>query len=475
MKTDFDVLVVGSGTAGCFFAHEMAKQGYSVCVIDKTTEEKLGDRLQIFHIDKVIFDRMGVPRPEPGDPDYKNEFKEGTYYSPYGQYMKRNDGTEKIVRADYPFLVSSLPPFLKRLRAWCEELDVTFMYETEFKEFIYEGNRIVGARALKNGETIAFSSRLVADCSGIPAVARRKLRKPTTVPDFEVGPREMMYVMLEYVKLSHPERDLPKCAEHWAYYKGWIAQTGEDDVAIFGTGANLSYEYAQKCFQRFKKNVEMPEGTVIKREKGVTPFRPAPYSMVDNGFICMGDAACMTKWIGEGISSGWVGCKYAAETAGKAMQNGRYPTQDSLWGFNVKYNTTQAADFAYIMSTVINAVDCSADEMDYEFRKGIVFTDKAMTEMNWKWNADMAPADIAQLVGRVAVGTVSGNIKLKTVGSLVKGIAFATLLQTHYRSFPKTADKYNAWAKKCDMLWEKTGNMADMTERLEARLTAEGK
>lgn len=474
MQTAFDIIVVGSGTAGCYFAHEMGKRGYKVCVIDRADEQALGQRLQIFHVDKEIFGKLHIPQPQAGDEDYKNEFQVGTYYSPFGQYMRRNDGTETIVRADYPFLVCSLPPFLKRLRKWCrDEADVTFMDRTEFTDFLYDENgKIHGAVVSQDGTSKELTARLVADCSGIPAVARRKLRKPTTVPDFTVSPREMMYVLLEYVKLDNPERDLPHCAEHWAYYKGWIAQTGEPDVAIFGTGATLSYDYAKTCFERFKANVEMPKGTVIRRERGITPYRPAPYSMVEDGFICMGDAACMTKWIGEGISSGWVGSQMAVQAATKAMENGKYPTAEAMWSYNVQYNHTQASDFAYIVATAVNAVDCSAEEMDYEFRKGIVFNDKAMTDMNRNWNADMALPDILSLVGKVIVGTVTGKIRLKTVFLLLRGILYATLLQSHYRKFPKTIEKYAKWAKKCDRLWERTGNMADVTEHCEERMKA---
>lgn len=65
MEQNFDVVVIGSGTAGCFFAHEMAEQGYSVCVIDKSPPEQLGQRLQIFHVDKLIFEKLGSPGRNP--------------------------------------------------------------------------------------------------------------------------------------------------------------------------------------------------------------------------------------------------------------------------------------------------------------------------------------------------------------------------------------------------------------------------
>ena len=477
-----DVLVIGAGPVGCYFAHEMGARGYEVRVIDKLPESELGKRLSVFHCDKEMFAKMGIPEPKPGDDDYLNSFDDGSYYSPYGQYMKRNEKDEKgrptqcIRYAYYPFLLLSLPAFLVRMRKWCAETGkVTFSYETAFEGFIYENNVINGAK-VRSAEGISeVRARLVVDVSGIPSVGRRSLRKPTEVEDFEIGPRDMMYVVLRYAKLLCPERDEPKRAEHWAYYKGWIGEAGKPGCgqAVFGTGANLSYEYAQKCFDRFVSNIEMPPHEIIGKEQGIVPFRRAPYSMVDHGFICLGDSACMNKWIGEGICSSWVGAKMAVQAADAAMKNGAYPFKEKLWAFNVDYNTHQAADFAYIMSTLINAVECSADEMDYEFRKGIVFNDKAMTRLNRNYNADMPIGEVLQLVAKVVGGVLSGNIRVRTVKNLLRGIWYATLLKAHYKKFPKTPAKYAKWAAKADRIWRATGNMADVTEKMEAQLQKE--
>lgn len=140
-------------------------------------------------------------------------------------------------------------------------------------------------------------------------------------------------------------------------------------------------------------------------------------------------------------------------------------------GVNVAYNTGQAANFAYIMSTLINAVECTADEMDYEFRKDIVFNDKAMTRLNRTYSADMPLGESLQLVGKIIVGIISGNISVKSVKNLLKGILYATKLKAHYRKFPSSADGYSKWAAKADKLWKATGNMADVTEKMEKALS----
>ncbi|MDR3185646.1 MAG: NAD(P)/FAD-dependent oxidoreductase [Christensenellaceae bacterium] len=461
IKSKYDVIVIGSGTAGCYFAHSLAEQGYKVCVIDSTSKDKLGSKLYLFHTDTERFSSYNVPEPQPGDPDYIGMFEYGIIKSAFDKYPKK---------AEYPFTVALLPPFLKRLRLWAESVGVEFYYDTKFIDFTYnEANKINGAQIECNGETLNISARLVADCSGIISIARRKL-KEGTVETFEIGPRDQFYVTLRYVKLKDPEKDKVTLSTGWAYYKSWIAPAPEPDGAIIGIGANLSSEYAEQCFQRFEKVIPLPEHTVERIEKGSTPYHRPPYSLVTDGFVCLGDSACMTKpFSGEGITAGWVGCKIAADIVGLVMKDGAYPTADKLWGINVKYNTTQGADFAYIMATLVNAIECTPEENDYEFKKNIVFSAKALTEMNRKFNADMPLGDILKLVFGVLGGVFSGNISLKTVKKLLRGISYAGKLKKHYKKFPKSQSGYVAWKKKADQLWADTGEMADVVERMESK------
>ncbi|MDR2266182.1 MAG: NAD(P)/FAD-dependent oxidoreductase [Christensenellaceae bacterium] len=462
LKQEYDVVVIGAGTAGCYFAHEMATNGYSVCVIDGSPIEDMGKKLYLFHTDKERFDSYGVPEPKPGDEDYIGLFEYGITKSAFDKYPKR---------ADYPFTVALLPPFLKRMRVWAESGGAEFHFATPFENLIYsDDGKIEGVEVKLNDEIFKIKSRLVVDCSGIPSVARRKLKKGK-IETFEIGPRDKFYVILRYAKIKDP-KDYVKLATGWAYYKSWIGPAPTPDTAIIGIGANLSFEYAEKCFQRFSSAIKLPEYEVERIEKGSTPYRRAPYSLVSDGFICLGDAACMTKpYSGEGITSGWVGCRIAAEIASEVMKNGAYPTEEKLWAVNHKYNTTQAADFAYLMATLINAIECTPEENDYEFKKDIVFSSKAMSRMNRKFNADMPFSEVLQLVGRVVVGIFSGNISMKTVKQLLKGISYAGKLKSHYKKFPKTVAGYEKWKAKADALWIQTGSMADVVERMESKNT----
>ncbi|MDR0751465.1 MAG: NAD(P)/FAD-dependent oxidoreductase [Christensenellaceae bacterium] len=462
IKTDYDVVVVGAGTAGCYFAHSMAAQGYKVCVVESAAAEDMGKKLYLFHTDKERFESYGVPEPKPGDEDYVGLFEYGLTKSAFNNYPKK---------AVYPFSVLLLPPFLKRMRIWAEDAGAEFYFSTPFVDFVYDSNKIVGAIVESDGTKIEINTRLVVDCSGIPSVARRKLKKGK-VETFEISPRDKFYVIIRYVNMKDP-KDYVTFPTGWAYYKSWIGSGPVENQAIIGIGANLSFEYAEKCFERFTKVIELPEHELDHIEKGFTPYRRAPYSLVADGFICLGDAACMTKpYSGEGITSGWVGCKIAADIAAEVMKNGTYPSEEKLWPINLKYNTSQAADFSYILATLINAVECTPEENEYEFKKDIVFTSKALSRMNRNFNADMPLGEVLQLVGRVLGGVITGNIGLKTVSHLLHGIMLAGKLKSCYKKFPKTAAGYEKWKAKADDLWLKTGTMADVIDRMEATLAA---
>lgn len=54
MKDTYDVVIIGSGLGGLVAANIMAKEGYSVCVLEKN--QQFGGNLQTFSRDKVIFD-----------------------------------------------------------------------------------------------------------------------------------------------------------------------------------------------------------------------------------------------------------------------------------------------------------------------------------------------------------------------------------------------------------------------------------
>ena len=212
MNNNCDVIVGGAGTAGTYLAKLMAEQGFRVLVVEKDSKEKLGSRLDIFHIDKVLFEKFGVPAPSPADEDYVSEFEFAVSKSAYDRFPKRTL---------YPFIVMHLPPFLARLARWAESFGVEYAYNTEFVDFLYDGGRIQGAKLKQGEKEFDVPARLVADASGIISAARRKLKEGYGVETFKIGPNDKFYVILRYVKLKNPGADRLTHTTGWPFFKTW--------------------------------------------------------------------------------------------------------------------------------------------------------------------------------------------------------------------------------------------------------------
>lgn len=457
MDNHYDVIVVGAGTAGTYFAKLLAEKGYRVLVAEKDRKENVGSRLDIFHIDKELFEKFGVPAPSTTDEEYVSEFEFGVSKSAFDRYPKRTI---------YPFVVMHLPLFLARLSGWAEGFGVEYAYSTEFVDFIYADGRVQGAKLKQKEKIIDVSARLVADASGIISAARRKLKEGYGVETFEIGPDEKFYVILRYVKLKNPGADRLSYSTGWPFYKTWIAPQHDPDGAIIGVGANFSFDFAEEIYQKFTAQIKLPSHELQYIEKGTTPYRRPPYSFVADGFVALGDSACLTKpFSGEGVTAAWGFCAIAADEFARAMREGRYPDTKSVWNANVRYQRGQGAKFAYLMATLIGAVNSTPEENDYQFKKDIVFSEKDMTAMNRNFGVTLGLGETIALVSKIVGGVLTKNISTTTVRSLLRSVKFAGWLQKHYENYPEDMIAYETWKQKADLLWSAVGTMADTVKR----------
>jgi len=337
--------------------------------------------------------------------------------------------------------VLHLPLFIRRLRAQAQSYGAEFRFDCAFEKLLYEDGKIRGI-VTRDGEEIP--ARLVVDASGISAVVRRSIDDPY-MENFETGPRDKFYVLLKYVKLLDPNIKV-ELSTGWPYYKGWIAPQHHEGGAIIGIGANLSFDYARKCMAKFEKAIPMPEYELEYEEAACTPYRRPPFSFVTDGFLVIGDAACLTKPInGEGIPSAWVQCTPAAQVVLDAMKDGAYPNKEALWKVNTLYQRGEGADYAGERAMLIGAVDMSPEDNDFMFRNAIVFKSEG-------------PKD---LIGALLKGVLKGEFSLHAFKSLVASTLKGEALKKHYHSYPETPEGYPAWEKKALKLWKKAGSMAD--------------
>lgn len=445
----YDVIIVGGCTAGLYFAKRMAELGYKVLVTDKLSKDNCGKRLDIFHMNADDFERYNAPKPNEGDKDFVRKFNFSASRSALGRWEKYHEHTVFVMK---------LPLYIKRLTSWAAEYGVDFSYGTEFKSFSFDGKgKICGADFIKNGKPITYEARLVADCSGIAAAARTMLPYGYGSANFPITDRDRFYVSLRYIRFKHPEKVHIRHTISWPYYKVWIAPQEDANGAILGVGANMSFDYAERCLRRFLKNISIPEYEIIRTERGVTPYCKPPYSFVADGFVSIGDSACITKPDnGEGVTAAWNLADIAAEEIGIAMKNGNYPTAQDMWGVNVRYQTHQGAEFAQLLAVMTGAVDCTPEENDYEFQHNVIFRSKLKKHPSDK------KEETGELIAGLMNGVTSGNIRLKTINKLLRYSSIASQIKSHYKAFPDNISDFDEWAEDADELWAQAGSMSDV-------------
>jgi len=431
----YDVVIVGACTAGTYFAGLLAKRGLKVLVIDRDTEEELAKRLDIIHFTRDSYEEFGVEPSKEGDEEFVRNFHVCYGKSALNNHLKTNYINVAVLH---------LPLFIKRLRKTAMEAGALFRFRTAFRELYYENGRIAG---IITTDSEMIPARLVVDASGIPAVVRRSINDPW-MENFEIGPRDKFYVLLKYVKLKDPGSPIVDSTS-WPYYKGWIAPQHTPGGAIVGVGANLSFDYARKCMDRFEAAIPLPEYELQYEEMACTPYRRPPFSFVTDGFLVIGDAACLTKPInGEGIPAAWKQCTPAADIVAEALKDGGYPTKEKLWEINRIYQTGEGAAYAGERAMLIGAVNMTEKDNDYLYKKGIVF------------RSDDEP-EVDDLPGALLKGVLAGEFSLKALISLVSSTLKGEALKKHYLAYPATPAGYPVWEKKALKLWKKAGSMVD--------------
>ena len=210
----YDVLIVGAATTGSWFAREMAKRGFKVLVIEKQERENVSRNYDIFHMQKKEMEKFGYPIPERTDDDYAFEFDGGSYYSAYGNYPKRAHN-EVVGMHKHRYIL--------RLNDDAVKAGAKIIYGAAFDGFLFdEKGRISGAKyKTAEGEEEALAS-IVADCSGIPSVARTALPDGINAENFVISPRDLFYVILRYIRYPDGHEKVIH-TDSYLQYKVWTA------------------------------------------------------------------------------------------------------------------------------------------------------------------------------------------------------------------------------------------------------------
>lgn len=449
----YDILIVGASTTGSWFAKKMAEQGFRVLVIEKEEQNDVNRAYDIIHFGKADMERFGMEIPAPTDRDWGFTFASSCTYSPYGNHPKIGNPS--------PVVGVHKHDYIMRMNAQATAVGAEILYGAAFEDFIFDENkRIIGAVYTdKNGSHEVFA-RLVADCSGIPSAARTKLPDTATVENFPLTNKDIFFVVLYYVEYEDKSFKPRSMDGFCMQYKSWSAPSGNEHGAILGIGAGFGYDYAEEIFKDYIKNIKRPAYRVEKVEKGMTPYHRTLYSMVDDGFIAMGDAAFLTKpTCGEGVTSSMVQGEIAVDVISALLKKDGYLTKEALWPVNCRYVKAQGKDFDGLRPLLYGIISADYDEAEYLFANDCIFSNKILGGMGE--DLALSAGDIAKMLAVIAKGVATKKLRTEVVGKIVKGLLQSGKVGKLYDNYPTTPDGFARWKEQADALWAEIGGMAD--------------
>lgn len=451
MKDFYDVIVVGGSSSGSYFARNMAKQGFSVLIIEKDAAEKISSGYDIFHMSARERNSFDLPEVKPGDGVYEFEYKESFSYSALGNYPKYGDA---------PVIGMHRHEYMLMMNAWARKSGAEILYEADFSGLVYTYGRISGVRFRHGGVECVCSCRLVADCSGKSAVVRTALPDDYGIETRPLTEKDVFFVKLRYIKFREPQAKKWMKSQFYLYYKTWLAPCGDDADCILGIGSSLGYDNGDRVYEEFLKNIKIPPFDVVKEELGTTPYHRPLYSFVSDGFIALGDAAWMTKANnGEGCIAQLPLEDIAADLGGKVLKREKYPTRELLWKINKAYYSGPGRDAVLMLAALSRAANHSLETNEWLFKNDTIFADKILCESAVP--KPLTAGDILRMAGNLIKGTLTRKVSGREIRFLLSGAVRGIRIYLHYLRYPSKAENFKKWSKKSAKLWKKTGQMSD--------------
>ena len=336
-----DLLVVGAGTAGCTTATEAAKRGLRVCIIDMKPSELVGQKVCGDGIGKHHFDRLNIPYPS-GE-ELETKMTGIRVFSPDKEtsFKIEGEGVEGFMINRHRFGQRLLK---QALDAGATLLDHTRAIAPLIRDGFVVGVEIVQTNFQRKGNIVA---PITVDASGYLGSIRSRLPNEFRV-ESTINKMDLMAAYREIRAdvswgSDFGEIYLTRELAPGGYY--WIFDKGDGKVNV-GLGVQMTGRHPNPKEQLYRHVLSQDLFKESKPEHGgggLVPTRRPMDSLVSNGVMLVGDAACLVNPIhGGGIGSSMLSGTLAAETAVEALEKGDV-RREVLWQYSVKFMQSYGA------------------------------------------------------------------------------------------------------------------------------------
>lgn len=301
------VAIIGANQTGLFAAKLFSEQGFSVFVFEKNSRENAAYEWTD-DISPSVFKEVGLPFP-PND-----------IFTRTGSLTFVPPGRNPVFvpkKEEEPVINVSR----RGLNEWLISLlseGVELYFDACVTRALTDGDVVYGVE-FSNSET--FECDLVVDCGGVNSLVRRSLPQNFQIQN-EVNANDKFFVKREFFARpencpppEHPKKLYLKHKNENGISRCFLKKDDETSDVFVGRIGSLSDETYENAIADLKEDNpvigdKVSGGDVIFE----IPARRPLSNIVANGYVLLGDSACMTiPIIGSGIGSGLKAAKMLAD------------------------------------------------------------------------------------------------------------------------------------------------------------------
>jgi geranylgeranyl reductase family protein len=439
---EYDVAVVGAGTAGCYAAATLARAGYDAVIAERKSEQEAGhiacgDALKGA---STFPDAIPKSRIEPA---FTNTGVD------HGRFEIPQLETEVDIPVPGELAVIDRLEYGRRLIDGAEDAGAALHYDTVVRDIVQENGRVEGLQAVRKGDPVEYDVDLVVDAAGALSILQDKADLSGATFDTNVTYSQFCSAYREIVHVDEPvewsDALVFKPTERAAGYLWYFPRTETEINA--GLGFQMTEEPMQLVDDLKADLRGRPEfrGAEVEDKLGAALPTRRPYdSAVAPGFVAVGDAAGhVNPTTGGGIAGAAYAGTYAAEEAIQALDDGTVD-EGGLWEYNSRvmdhFGARYAAlDVYNIFTTAYDVDDLMGLLAALPVRKLSEALYSGSTDLGWWLKAKTAVKSFGHW------GTIYDLYQTKSV---------ADRLLAHYEDYPDSPDGFDAWQADRDALME---------------------
>lgn len=326
-----DVLVVGAGLAGSVAAARTAQAGLATLLVDRLPARDVGGKVCGNGITDEWLEAAGRWTVPPSGAEIAWRIDAGVIVLA---------DPETRVRFPRSGVLLNRSLLGQRLLADAVEAGSRLVCECACVGWKDRGSRTVRLRSEDSGDA-EVTSRVIIDASGYRSVLAGSggvsHRDPVHRSDVGIGYREIAPLNEPLDSPREAVIDLGASDARGGY--AWVFPLGDRLVNV-GIGAPLAtpdHDLKESCRAFARERAHLSISDPVVSGTGLVPLRRPLASMVGDGFLVAGDAACQAEPLhGGGIHAAIIGGGMAADRAIAALANGSV-TVEALWGYNTRF------------------------------------------------------------------------------------------------------------------------------------------